>query len=103
MRFLLTVYADGAPDAAEFLAAVRDSGELIDGHQLADPSTGVLVRAAGLVAEGSYLDSPVDLAAYYLLDCEDRDRAARLAALLPAAGCDAVEVRPVMAAAGLEM
>ncbi|MGP4016866.1 YciI family protein [Saccharopolyspora sp. 5N708] len=110
MKFLLNVYAAAQPDAvldhADFVAAVRESGELVDGQQVADPSTSAVVRVRdgmAMVADGPYLESPVQLAAYYLVDCEDRERALELAATVPAARCDAVEVRPVMLAAGMEM
>jgi hypothetical protein len=119
MRFLLNVYADpaataarpeaerdAARDHADFVAAARESGELIDAQVLADPSAGVLVRVRDgepTVTDGPYLDSPVQLTACYLVDCEDRDRAAGLAATIRSARYDAVEVRPVMLAAGMEM
>ncbi len=93
-------------DHADFVSATRQSGELIDGQVLADPSAGVLVRVreGGItVAGGPYFDSQVQLAASYLVDCEDLDRAVALAATIPAARHDAVEVRPVMLAAGMEM
>lgn len=70
MRFLLNVYADPAVTVA------RESGELIDGQVLADPSTDVLIRVREdetTVADGPYLDSPVQFAACYLVDCEDCD------------------------------
>lgn len=119
MKFLLNVYADPMvavtwPEAerdverdhAVFVSVARASGELIDGHVLADPSTSVLVRVregGTAVADGPYPDSPVQLAVCYLVDCENRDRAVRLAAILPAARYGAVEVRPVMVTTGLEM
>jgi hypothetical protein len=119
MKFLLNVYAGAAATAAlpgaerdvvldhsDFVSASRESGELIDGQLLADPWAGVLVRVreSGItVADGPYLDSHVQLAACYLVDCEDIDRAVALAATIPAARDDAVEVRPVMLAAGMEM
>jgi hypothetical protein len=119
MRFLLNVYAgpaamgagpgagrDAVRDHADFVAAARKSGELIDAQVLADPSAGMLVRVRDgepTVTDGPYLDSPVQLTACYLVDCEDRDQAAGLAATIRAARYDAVEVRPVMLAAGMEM
>lgn len=112
MKFLLTVYARAEvavppPDAdRDFVAAARESGELIDCQVLADPSTSLLVRVRDggtSVADGPYAGPPVHLAACYLVDCEDRDRAVGLAAMIPAARYDAVEVWPVMLAAGLEM
>lgn len=119
MKFLLNVYADPAVvatlprverdallDPADFVTAARESGELLDGQVFADPSTSVLVRVrpgGTTVTDGPYLASPVQLAASYLVDCEDQDRAVRLAATLLAARHDAVEVRPVMLTAGMEM
>jgi hypothetical protein len=108
MKFLVNVYADrdAVLDHADFVASARDAGELVDGQVLADASTGVLVRVrAGriTVVDGPYLDSPVQLAACYLLDCEDRERAVRVAMAIPITRHDTIEVRPVMLAAGMEM
>jgi hypothetical protein len=119
VKFLLNVYADPVVmaalsdverdtivDHAGFVDAVRESGELIDSQAVADPSTSAVVRVRGgvaTVADGPYLESPIQLAAYYLVDCEDRDRAVELAATIPAARFDAIEVRPVMLATGMEM
>jgi hypothetical protein len=109
VKFLLSVYADPvatvALDHADFVATVRATGELIDCQALADPSTGAVVRVRegiATVADGPYVPSPV-LAAYYLVDCDDRERAIGLAAWVPAARRDVVEVRPVMLAGGVEM
>lgn len=81
MKFLLNVYADhvvgdalsdverdSMQDNADFVAAARESGELIDSQAVADPSTSAVVRAT-----------------------------------IPAARNDAIEVRPVMLATGMEM
>lgn len=108
MKFLLNVYAERNTvlDHADFVATARESGELIDCQAVADPSTGAVVRVrdgVATVADGPYLRSPVQLAAYFLVDCEDRERATKLAALIPSARYDAVEVRPVMLGSGMEM
>jgi hypothetical protein len=110
MKFLLTVYAgprrDPALGHAAFVAATRESGELIDGQVLADPSTGTLVRVRDgepTAAHHRLPDGRAHPAAYYLVDCEDHEHAVRLAAAIPAARGGAVEVRPVMLAAGMEM
>lgn len=119
MKFLLNVYTDPVVmaalpraerdtmvDHADFVAAVRESGELVDSRAVADPSISAVVRVrdgVATVADGPYLESPIQLAAYYLVDCEDRERALELAATIPAARYDAVEVRPVMLATGMEM
>ncbi|WP_231334385.1 YciI family protein [Actinomadura graeca] len=111
MKFLLSLYLDPpAPPGGEhghedFLSASREAGELIGGHAFADPSTSAVVRTAGGVAsvtEGPYLRAPDHADGQYLLDCDSRERALELAALLPRGrGC--VEVRPLMDSAGLEM
>jgi hypothetical protein len=106
VKFLLNVYTDPVLDHADFVAAVRESGELVDAQAVADPSTCAVVRirdGVTTVADGPYLESSIQLAAYYLVDCEDRERAVELAATIPAARYDAIEVRPVMLATGMEM
>lgn len=115
----MSVYADAAAaglsqaehDAvfgdADFVAAAQESGEFLGRYVPADPATGVLVRVrddAVVLADGPYLDAPIQVAACYLVECEDRERAVRLAARLPAARRGAVEVRPLMtSAAGPEL
>jgi hypothetical protein len=110
VKFLLSVYADPgqvrAEDHERFRTAARESGELVDGEAVADASTSAVVRlrdGVPTVTDGPYLASPVQLTAYYLIDCQDRERAIELAATLPAARSVGVEVRPVMRAGGLEM
>jgi hypothetical protein len=99
VKFLLNVYVNSRAPAWE-------SGELVDAQVVADASTSSVVRVRDgvtTVVDGPYLESSVQLVAYYLVDCEDQERACELAATIPAARYDAVEVRPVMVAAGLEM
>lgn len=112
MKFLLSRYLDATAWDREprrheaFLAAVRGSGELVDQQALADPSTYAVVRVPDgvrQVTEGPYPATGRRLAEYYLVDCESRERALELAALVPGARDDAVEVRPVMSPTGLEM
>jgi hypothetical protein len=118
VKFLLNVYTDGVVRAAssgaerdimrehaDFRVWVHDSGELIDGQLVADPSTSSVVRVRDgvvAVAGGLVLESPIQLVAYYLVDCDDRERAVELAAMIPAARYDTVEVRPVMLPTGME-
>ncbi|GAA2636872.1 YciI family protein [Actinomadura fulvescens] len=106
MKFVLTLYRDPPwddRDHEEFLTAAREAGELVGVLVPADPSTSAVVRVRGgvtTVTDGPYLDTGDQAGAHYLLDCDDRDRAVELAGLLPAR---AVEVRPLMGAAGMEM
>ncbi|HVW40593.1 MAG TPA: YciI family protein [Amycolatopsis sp.] len=91
-----------------FIDKIRESGELIMTQALGDPSTSAVVRVRGgapVVTDGPYVESKEFLGGYYLVDCESRERALELAAMIPDAALDGVgvEVRPVMFSAGMEM
>ncbi|MGW4529629.1 YciI family protein [Nocardia sp. NPDC004340] len=112
MKFLLNLYLSTAAvqgegfDLEQSLAATGRAGELINAHLLADPSISAVVRVsdgAVTVTEGPYLQAPDHVAGQFLVDCESRERAVELAALLPSGQIGAVEVRPLMDSAGMEM
>jgi hypothetical protein len=89
-----------------FQQPLRESGELVGFAALADPSnsTTVTVRdGVPAVTGGPYVEAKEFLAGFYIVDCETPQRAHELAAQIPDARLTAVEVRPVMAASGLEM
>jgi len=89
-----------------FQKPIRESGELVGFAALADPwnSTTVRVRdEVPAVTDGPYVEAKEHLAGFYVVDCESVERAAELAAQIPDARFTAVEVRPVMDGAGLEM
>ena len=84
-----------------FIDAIKKSGEMITTQALADPSQSAVVRVrAGqpVVTDGPFLEAKEYLGGFYLIDCESRERALELAALIPDAKIEglAVEVRPVM-------
>ncbi len=84
-----------------FIDTIKKSGEMITTQALADPSQTAVVRVrAGqpVVTDGPFLEAKEYLGGFYLIDCESRERALELAALIPDAGIEglAVEVRPVM-------
>ena len=90
---------------ARFIQSLKDSGELIVTQALADPSQAAVVRVRNgqpVVTDGPYLEAKEHLGGFYLIDCEDRDRAIALAAQVPDAAIDGlgVEVRQVMFADG---
>ncbi|WP_166345327.1 YciI family protein [Phytoactinopolyspora limicola] len=92
----------------KFIETIQQSGEMIGTQALADPSTSCVVRVRdGLpaVTDGPYLESKEHLAGFYLVDCESKERAIELAAMIPDAALDGlgIEVRPVMFSAGMEM
>ncbi|WP_067823374.1 YciI family protein [Actinomadura kijaniata] len=84
-----------------FMETVTGTGEMIGTVALADPSQSAVVRVRGgvpAVTDGPYLESKEYLGGYYLVECDSRERALELAALIPDAGVEGlgVEVRPVV-------
>jgi hypothetical protein len=91
---------------AAFGKEITDSGELVDGAPLGDASTATTVRVRGgqrEVTDGPFIESKEHLAGYYLVDCENLDRAIALAERIPDARFSGVEVRPVMDMGGVEL
>ncbi len=88
------------------LAEISESGELVDGVALADPATARTARprdGVPAVTDGPYLEAKEQLAGYFVVDCETRERAAEIALRFPDARLGAVEVRPIMDMSGQEM
>jgi hypothetical protein len=89
-----------------FIEALKKSGELITTQALADPSQAAVVSVRNgqpVVTDGPFLESKEYLGGFYLIDCENRERAIELAAQIPDCAIKGlgVEVRPVMFADGL--
>ena len=88
-----------------FIDALRASGELVSTQALVDPSQAAVVTVRNgqpVVTDGPFLESKEFLGGFYLVDCENRERAVELAARIPDAAIAGlgVEVRQVMFAAG---
>ena len=76
----------------------RDTGELLGAYGLADADEAKLVRrvnGAAVVTDGPYLETKEYMASFYLLDVADEARAREIAADMPIAGQDPVELWPV--------
>ena len=89
-----------------FRIEIVEPGELCSSVALADPSNTRTVRVRD--GEAVVTDEPCAsakelLAGYYLVECDTLERATELAAAIPDARLTAVEVRPLMHLAGLEM
>jgi hypothetical protein len=119
MRFLISLHInpavlDALTDAEKaaigaghgrFIEALKQSGELITTQALADPSQAAVVTVRNgqpAVTDGPFLEAKEYLGGFYLIDCEDKDRAIELAAQIPDAAIEGlgVEVRQVMFADG---
>jgi hypothetical protein len=86
--------------------ALNESGEFVGGAGLADPQNAKTVRVRDgvpAVTDGPFAEAKEQLAGYYVLDCENIDRATEIAAQDPAARVWTVEVRPILHEAGTEM
>ncbi|MER5421332.1 YciI family protein [Streptosporangium roseum] len=77
----------------------RQTGELLGAYGLADAAGAMLVRrkdGAPAVTDGPYLETKEHLASFYLLDCESEERAQQIAADMPFADVDPVELWPIL-------
>jgi hypothetical protein len=88
-----------------FMDTITKSGEMITTQALADPSQSAVVRVRGgqtVVTDGPFLEAKEYLGGFYLVDCENRERALELAAMIPDTRFEGlgVEVRQVMFADG---
>ncbi|MEY9844266.1 YciI family protein [Streptacidiphilus sp. MAP5-3] len=84
-----------------FIEALKQSGELITTQALVDPSQAAVVTVRNdqpVVTDGPFLESKEFLGGFYLVDCENKERAVELAAQIPDAAIQGlgVEVRQVM-------
>jgi len=113
LKYLLMIYgnretwesipADAWPESIArqeaFNAKYRQSGELLGAYGLADAVNAKLVRRAGglpAVTDGPYLETKEYLASFYLLDCESEERALLIAADMPFADVEPVELWPIL-------
>jgi hypothetical protein len=113
MKYLLMIYgnrekwdsipADAWPEAIarqeEYNARYRATGELLGAYGLADAAAARLVRRADgapAVTDGPYLETKEYMASFYLLDVESEERAYQIAADMPWADQEPVEVWPVL-------
>ncbi|MEU6661904.1 YciI family protein [Streptomyces sp. NPDC046821] len=84
-----------------FIAELKESGELINTQALVDPSQAAVVTVRNgqpVVTDGPFLESKEFLGGFYLIDCENKERAIELATRVPDAAIEGlgVEVRQVM-------
>jgi hypothetical protein len=120
MKYMLLIYNNAEVMAAmpeqdrnaifgtvnEIMKELTESGELVGGEALADPSNTKTVRVRDGVpatTDGPFAESKEQFAGYLMVECESPDRAVEIAARWPDASRWAMEVRPVMSADGLEM
>jgi hypothetical protein len=82
-----------------FNAKYRETGELLGSYGLADAAQARLIRRVnGLpaVTDGPYLETKEYMASFWLLDCDSEERAWQIAADMPFADTDPVELWPIL-------
>jgi hypothetical protein len=101
--------ADQRAEGLSVYAALKDlaaSGELIVSEALADPSLATRVSVQEwrtMTTDGPFAEMKEHLAGFFLIECESAERAIAIAARVPEAELDLVEVRPVMDLSGFEL
>ena len=120
MKYVVIIYGNKdlwesfPPEAAARAIAEQDavnrrlteSGELLGSYGLGDELTAKTVRVrAGVpaVTDGPYIEAKEFVSSFWLLDVEHEARALEIAAEMPFAAENAVEVWPVLHEAGNEM
>jgi hypothetical protein len=120
MKYLLMIYGnrekwDSIPadvwqtelaKYATFTEKYRATGELLGAYGLADAVNAKLVRRVDgvpAVTDGPYLETKEHLASFYLVDCESEDRAREIAADLPHANKEPVELWPILHEAAADL
>ncbi len=111
MQYLALIYTTersetGEPPDPEALARYRAfnehataQGALVAANALQPTSMATTVRVRDgetILTDGPFAETREQLGGYYLLECDNLDRAIALAARIPAAAHGCVEVRPVM-------
>ncbi len=113
MKYLMLIYgnqekwasipAEKWPEAVAkqdaFNRKYRATGELLGAYGLADKVQAKLVRreqGQPAVTDGPYLETKEYIASLYLLDCENEERAWQIAADMPWADAEPVELWPVL-------
>ena len=82
-----------------FNTKYRETGELLGAYGLADAVQAKLIRRQGgapAITDGPYLETKEYIASLYLLDCESPERAEQIAADMPWADREPVEVWPIL-------
>jgi len=82
----------------DLIRDLEESGELVDNSGLTT-SDALIVRAPDgepVITDGPFTEAKEVLAGYYIVECESLDRATAIAARLPEARSDLVEVRLIM-------
>jgi hypothetical protein len=113
MRYLLLIYEDesgwtalspeeqaaGMQEYNAFTEWLREQGLMRGGDALTPTSSATLVRVRDgetLATDGPYAETKEQLGGFYLIECDDLDRAIDAASRIPGARRGAIEIRPIV-------
>ena len=113
MKYMLLIYNNPATyeawteeertalfgEVETLMTELRESGELVAGEALADPSNTRTVRVRDgvpAVTDGPFAEAKEQFAGYITVDCDSVERATEIAARWPDARYFAMEVRAIM-------
>ncbi|WP_326825525.1 YciI family protein [Streptosporangium sp. NBC_01756] len=99
-------WTEAVAEQDAFNRRYRETGELVGAYGLADAVNAQLVRrkdGAVAVTDGPYLETKEYIASFYLLDCESLERAQQIAADMPFADVEPVELWPVLHESAVDM
>lgn len=113
MQYICLIYSNentgpqpGTPEFGPYIGAyqaftkrVQDDGVFVVGDAL-EPTTmaSTVTRENGKteIMDGPFAETKEQLGGYYVLDCENLDRALEYAAMIPTTAHGRVEVRPIV-------
>ena len=108
MQYLLLIYenekrfSQGYPEAelGEYRAFGKEFAQAIKGGNALQPTSAaatVRVRnGKALTTDGPFAETKEQLGGFYLVEADNRDAAAAIAAKIPGARFGSIEVRPIM-------
>ena len=100
------VAATGIAEQDAFNRRYQDTGELLGAYGLGDELAARTVRVregVPAVTDGPYIEAKEFVSSFYLLDVPNQARALEIAAQIPFAAHNAVEVWPILHEAGDKM
>jgi hypothetical protein len=115
MKYMLLIYVDEQAlseterqacyvESTQLAYEIKSSGQYLAANPLHPTSMATSVRVRDgkrFVTDGPFAETREQLGGYFLIDAEDLDAAIGIAARIPMARKGTVEIRPVLAIAGL--
>jgi hypothetical protein len=85
-------------ETLDYVAALRESGQLIDARPLRSATAASMIRVRSgelSVTDGPFAETKEQLGGYFLVEVDSYEEAVRIASRWPSARFGSIEVRPV--------